>query len=70
MLRSRFLKDLPLADDYETPRNFDINVLIGLDQYFSICSGQVKRAPEKPILLDSLFVWIILGDSEKNIQNP
>ena len=70
MLRSRFLKDLPLADDYETPRNFDINVLIGLDQYFSICSGQVKRAPEKPILLDSLFGWIILGDSEKNVQNP
>ena len=49
----------------------DINVLIGLDQYFSICSGQVKRAPDKPILFDTLFGWMILGDSEeKNVRNP
>ena len=64
VLQSKFLKNLPLADEYENPRKCNINVLIGLDQYFSVCTGKVKRAPKKPVLLDTLFGWVLLRDSE------
>lgn len=64
VLESKFIKNLPLADDYETPRNCNINVLIGQDYYYSVCSGKCRRAAEKPVLLDSLFGWLLLRDSD------
>ena len=63
VLESKYINNLQLADDYTQKNDCNINVLIGLNHYYSVVSGRIRRAPEKPIALESMFGWVLVSDS-------
>ena len=45
-----------------TTENGEVNVLVGLDYYFSLISGKLIRGPPGcPVAIESLLCWIICG---------
>lgn len=68
VLEAKYIKNLQLGDDYSKPNNGKINVLLGLDSYYSVVSGKVRRNPEKPIAIDSIFGWALVSDSTNTVS--
>ena len=66
VLDSKYLKQLQLADDYTKKNDCNINVLLGLNTYYSVVSGKVRRAPEKPIAIETIFGWVLVSDSSNS----
>ena len=66
VLDSKYIKELQLADDYSKHNSCKINVLIGLNSYYSVVSGKVRRSPEKPIAVESIFGWLLVSDSSNS----
>ena len=69
VLEAKYIQNLQLADDYSSANECNINVLLGLPDYYSVVSGKVRRSPEKPIAIDSIFGWVLVSDST-NTVNP
>ena len=66
VLESKYIKDIQLADDYTKKNECNINVLLGLNNYYSVVSGKVRRASEKPIAIDTIFGWVLVTDSSNS----
>ena len=61
------LKNLQLAD-FSNESNKCIDVLIGVDYYYSCILGETKRRKySDPIAVNSHFGWIICGHYENSI---
>ena len=59
--RYEHLENLELADCSEGSDNLNVDVLIGLDFYFSFVTGVVKKGREGPVAIESTLGWIISG---------
>ena len=47
-----------------------LNILIGLDFYYSLLSGRIKKGlPSDPVAVESVFGWIICGPTSKTKTN-
>ena len=64
--RYAHLCDLQLADESGTPRN-EIDILIGSNFYWSVVTGEVVKADEGPVAVNSKLGWLLSGpmDSEE-----
>ena len=61
-----YLQGLSLVDNTHH-ENKKIDLLIGMDYYYSCVSGaQIKGQPNEPIDLSSIFGWIICGFYENS----
>ncbi|KRY21777.1 Gamma-tubulin complex component 4 [Trichinella patagoniensis] len=59
------LSSLPVADQCEE-RTFTIDVLIGLDHYFNLVGGDVRRGPAGgPVAIHSQLGWILCGQTNR-----
>ncbi|XP_003366727.1 zinc knuckle protein, partial [Trichinella spiralis] len=59
------LSNLPVADQCEE-RTFTIDVLIGLDHYFNLVGGDVRRGPAGgPVAIHSQLGWILCGQTNR-----
>ncbi|KRZ83330.1 hypothetical protein T08_6177 [Trichinella sp. T8] len=59
------LSNLPVADQYEE-RTLTIDVLIGLDYYFNLVGGDVRRGPAGgPVAIHSQLGWILCGQTSR-----
>ncbi|KRX86446.1 hypothetical protein T4E_10538 [Trichinella pseudospiralis] len=59
------LSSLPVADQCEE-RTFTIDVLIGLDHYFNLVGGDVRRGPAGgPVAIHSRLGWILCGQTNR-----
>ena len=64
------LKDLQLSETKQQNEITDIDILIGLDFYYSLISGRIKRGfPSDPVVVESVFGWIICGPTSKAKTN-
>lgn len=68
VLQSKYIKNLQLADDYTKKNDCDINVLLGLTNYYSVVSGKTRRSPEKPIAIETIFGWMLVSDSSNTCE--
>ena len=55
------LLNLVFADCSEGEDSLEFGVLIGLDFYYSIVSGVVKKGTEGPVAIESCFGWMLSG---------
>ncbi|XP_014673356.1 PREDICTED: uncharacterized protein LOC106813672 [Priapulus caudatus] len=53
--------DLPLADIYSGGEEASVDILIGMDHYWDLVKDGMKRLPEGPVLLETLFGWVLSG---------
>ncbi|KRZ77838.1 hypothetical protein T10_7615 [Trichinella papuae] len=59
------LSNLPIADQREK-RTFTIDVLIGLDHYFNLVGGDVRRGSTGgPVAVHSQLGWILCGETNR-----
>ena len=66
---SSLLSDLhPLADSYGSDRDTQIDLLIGLDNYWHILTGPVKHLQPGLVAQQSLFGWILSGSDTTSSQ--
>ena len=62
------LKNLKLADSSNTDTK-SVNILIGLDYYYLFVTGDIIRGePNEPIVLNSIFGWILCGTFVETTQ--
>ena len=54
------LSDLRLADESDTPKG-EIDVLIGSNCYWSLVTGEVVKAEEGPVAVQSKLGWLLSG---------
>ena len=60
------LKKLPLAENVGNNTKLEIDVLVGLDYYYSIMTGKIIRGtPSQPIAAESILGWIICGPNRQ-----
>ena len=59
------LSDLQLADESSTPRG-EIDVLIGSNFYWSIVTGEVVKADEGPVAVNSKLGWLLSGPMDSH----
>ena len=69
LLHCRYLQGIQLAENYTITDNEEIDVMIGLDYYWSFVTGRVKRQPGKPIVLESLLGWILQSNPDEEMKN-
>ena len=62
-LECQYLRGLDLAEDYSSSSNDEIDVLIGLDFYWDLITGRVKRKKDKPVIVESILGWILQASS-------
>ena len=63
------LKDLQLSETKQQNEITDIDILIELNFYYSLISGQIKRGfPSDPVAVESAFGWIICGINTPLLQ--
>ena len=63
------LKDLQLSESKQQNEITDIDILIGLDFYYSLVSGRIKREfPSDLVAVESVFGWIICGINTPLLQ--
>ena len=55
----KHLADLQLADDQKHNEGMTIDLLIGLDFYFSMMDGEIRRGERGPVALRSIFGWVL-----------
>ena len=54
----------PAADDYGVARNLSIDILVGLDNYWSIMSGASLRLGPGLVAQESVFGWVLSGSAD------
>ena len=62
-LECSYLRDLDLAEDYTVSSNDEIDVLIGLDFYWDLVTGRIRRKKDKPIVVESILGWMLQTSS-------
>ena len=62
------LKQLNLADFVENNKDMGIDLLIGLDFYYSIVSGKIKRGTRGPVAVDTNLGWVLCGSYRENSE--
>ena len=62
------LRNLPLADEDSRSDVQEVDVLIGLDFYHDIISGETIRGGDGPVATKSIFGYIISGAIEADAQ--
>ena len=69
------LKEFPFLRDnpdftQECDRNTDIDLLLGLDVYYSIITGEIRRcSKDNLVAINTIFGWIISGTVHHNETN-
>ena len=67
--RYDYLQGLDLAEP-PTP-DHDVDLLVGLDHYFSLVTGQIRKGPPgHPTAIDSILGWMICGPAEIGNSGP
>ena len=64
ILSNRNLRNLNLADNYDKDETKEIHLLIGLDHYYSVITGRIKRGANQPVAVESVFGWMLVSDSQ------
>ena len=54
------LQDLRLADDSDEPRR-QVDVLIGSNFYLNFTTGDIVKASEGPVAVESKLGWLLYG---------
>ena len=67
--RYQHLEGLTLADHGYGDVDTDVNILIGVDFYYSFLSGKIVRGEEGPVALESSLGWILAGCNGSSIGN-
>ena len=67
ILDSKYLRGLDMAQDYSSPNLEEIDVLIGLDAYWSLVTGRIKRKKGSPIAVESILGWILQANPDTEI---
>ena len=55
------LVGLPLADEHNDEDMQEIHILIGLDHYHDVITGEIIRGKDWPIAVGSQFGYILSG---------
>ena len=55
------LRGLKLAEIYNDGADLPINILIGADYYWDICTGHTKRGEEGPCAIKTRMGWVLSG---------
>ena len=55
------IEGLILADENVDGRNLDVDVLIGLDFYHDFFTGEMRKASNGPVVLESVLGWVLSG---------
>ena len=64
------LKELQLSETKQQNEITDIDILTGLDFYYSLVSGRIKRGfPSDSVAVESVFRWMICGPTSKTKAN-
>ena len=58
------LVNLNFADYKKGDENLEIDILIGVDFYFSLINGEIKKGVNGPVALKSIFGWVLCGKYE------
>ena len=69
VLEFSYLQGIDLAEDYSSTSDDTIDVLIGLDFYWSFVTGKTRRKPNKPIAVESILGWMLQANNENNQRN-
>ena len=65
-----YLKNLTLAENVINGGELPVDILSGLDYYYSFLSGKTVRGPPNgPVALESIFGWILCGPVSKGYKN-
>ena len=64
VLSNRNLRNLQLADSYDNKETREIHLLIGLDHYYSVITGRIKRGINQPVAVETMFGWMLVSDSQ------
>ena len=68
-LKYEHLRDIYLSDLVGSTENCHVQILIGLDYYFSFMTGRCKRGKlGSPVALESSIGWILSGPAERCTQ--
>ncbi|XP_065665735.1 uncharacterized protein LOC136087157 [Hydra vulgaris] len=64
-----YLKGIPLAKSYPLKNNESVDILVGLDCYYSIITGKIIRGCNNgPVALESILGWIVCGPSDIGVR--
>ena len=69
VLEFSYLQGIDLAEDYSSTSDDTIDVLIGLDFYWSFVTGKTRRKPNKPIAVESILGWMLQANNENKQRN-
>ena len=62
-LECQYLRGLDLAEDYSSSSEDEIDVLIGLDFYWDLVTGRIRRKKDKPVVVESILGWMLQATS-------
>ena len=57
------LKDIALSE-CNPEENLVVDILVGVDQYWKIANGQMKRGESGPVAMNTRFGWTLFGPVE------
>ncbi|XP_065658112.1 uncharacterized protein LOC136082626 [Hydra vulgaris] len=64
-----YLKGIPLAKSYPLKNNESVDILVGLDYYYSTITGKIIRGCNNgPVALESILGWIVCGPSDIGVR--
>ena len=69
LLNCKYLRGIQLAENYTVSNDEEIDIMIGLDYYWSFVTGRVKRQVGKPIAIESVLGWILQSQTNDNTPN-
>ena len=64
MLDAKYLRGLDMAQDYSSSDMEEIDVLIGLDAYWSFVTGRIKRKKGSPIAVETILGWLLQANPD------
>ena len=53
--------DLNLADSDDSCSQVDVDILIGVDQYWQLTTGKTRRGSEGPVAVETELGWVLSG---------
>ena len=59
--RFEHLTHLDLADYTDGSSPLEVDVLVGLDHYWDLASGEVRRGQSGPVAVDTKLGWVLSG---------
>ncbi len=65
IFEAEHLYDLPLADDLCKSGGCEIDLLLGLDVYFDILTGDIRKGSSGPVAIGTRFGYVLAGPSYK-----